>query len=129
MAYAPYSNFLVGAALEMRRGREVRIFTGCNVENASYGATICAERTALLKGVSEGFREILKVVVVGPEPIPPCGLCLQTMSEFATAHTQVWMTSPKVLGAAQTFRDIFPAAFSKDSVLKNSSVIKGNTSK
>lgn len=86
-AYAPYSHFLVGAAVKTKDGR---IFTGCNVENASYGATICAERTAVVKAVSEGACSITDIAIAGgPEkegPLrqcSPCGICRQVLSEFA----------------------------------------------
>lgn len=81
-AYAPYSGFRVGAALLTRDGR---IYLGCNIENASYGATNCAERTAIFKAVSEGQREFEAIAVVCSEGTPayPCGICLQVMSEFS----------------------------------------------
>ena len=80
-AYAPYSNFPVGAALLADDGR---VFTGVNVENASYGLTTCAERTAVSKAVSEGARAFLAIAVVGPEDdvsCPPCGSCRQILHE------------------------------------------------
>ena len=80
-AYAPYSNFQGGAALLAADGR---IFTGCNVENASYGLTICAERVALFKAVSEGAREFKAIAIAcGAGPCAPCGACRQVLSEFA----------------------------------------------
>lgn len=80
MAYAPYSNYAVGAALLMADGR---IFTGVNVENASYGLTICAERTAVFKAVSEGARKIMAVAVCTENGGSPCGACRQVLVEFA----------------------------------------------
>ena len=81
LAYAPYSHFRVGAALLAKDGR---IFTGCNVENASYGLTVCAERVALFKAVSEGAREFLAIAVAcGEGPCAPCGACRQVLYEFA----------------------------------------------
>ncbi len=89
-AYAPYSNYKVGAALLTADGK---VFTGCNVENASYGATNCAERTAFFKAVSEGYTEFAAIAVVGgenseeiterfPDYAFPCGVCRQVMKEF-----------------------------------------------
>jgi cytidine deaminase len=81
-AYAPYSRFHVGAALLAADGR---VFTGCNVENASYGLANCAERVAIGKAVSEGVREFLAIAVTGPEevtPCAPCGACRQVLYEF-----------------------------------------------
>ena len=82
-AYAPYSGYKVGAAVLSASGK---VYTGCNVENASYGLTICAERVAILKAVSEGESEITAVAIVaGESEIPrPCGACLQVMAEFAS---------------------------------------------
>ncbi|MDE5778728.1 MAG: cytidine deaminase [Lachnospiraceae bacterium] len=81
-AYAPYSGFYVGAALLTKNGK---IYTGCNIENASYGATNCAERTAVFKAVSEGEREFERIAVVAKDGTTayPCGICLQVMHEFA----------------------------------------------
>lgn len=81
-AYAPYSNFLVGAALECEDGT---VITGCNVENAAYGSSICAERTALTKAVSEGHRRFRRLAIVGSgsELCWPCGACRQMLCEFA----------------------------------------------
>ena len=90
-AYAPYSGFMVGAALLCKDGR---IFTGCNIENASYGATNCAERTAFFKAVSEGYREFTAIAIAGGrresqslEYCAPCGICRQVMSEFCDPDT------------------------------------------
>jgi cytidine deaminase len=88
-SYAPYSNFPVGAALLAADGR---VFTGTNVENASYGLTTCAERTAVVKAVSEGARDFVAVAIVGPQddlPCPPCGSCLQILHEVAPGITVV----------------------------------------
>lgn len=82
-AYAPYSGFHVGAAL---LGRNGRIYTGCNVENSSYGVSCCAERTALFKAVSEGEREFEAIAIVssGGGVTYPCGICRQALSEFGS---------------------------------------------
>ncbi|MCP4415695.1 MAG: cytidine deaminase [Chloroflexi bacterium] len=79
-AYVPYSNYPVGAALLMENGR---IFTGVNVENASYGLSNCAERTAVFKAVSEGYKKILAVAVATDNAGSPCGACRQVLTEFA----------------------------------------------
>ena len=80
-AYVPYSGYAVGAALETKDGH---VFTGCNVENAAYGNTLCAERTALVKAVSEGYREFTKIAIAASGSAPyPCGACRQSLSEFA----------------------------------------------
>jgi len=80
-SYSPYSKFRVGAAL---LGASGKIYRGCNVENASFGATICAERTAMVKAVSEGERKFRAIAVVSDSPdyTPPCGICRQFLSEF-----------------------------------------------
>ena len=82
-AYAPYSNFHVGAAVQTKSGK---IFTGCNVENASYGATVCAERIAIFKAVSEGESELMAIAIFvdSDKLFPPCGMCRQVMSEFSS---------------------------------------------
>ena len=91
-AYAPYSGYKVGAALLCKNGK---LFTGCNIENASYTPTVCAERTAFFKAVSEGEREFEKIAVVGgkdgnvTDTFMPCGVCRQVMTEFCKADFTV----------------------------------------
>jgi cytidine deaminase len=82
-SYSPYSGYAVGAAVAAESGK---VYTGCNVENSSYGATICAERNAIFKAVSEGERKFTKIAVAGStdDPAYPCGICRQVMSEFAS---------------------------------------------
>jgi len=81
-SYSPYSHLRVGAAIQMDNGK---VYTGCNVENATFAASVCAERTAIAKAVSQGSRSIKTVVVTSDakEPLLPCGVCLQTISEFS----------------------------------------------
>ncbi|MFK7909445.1 MAG: cytidine deaminase [Akkermansiaceae bacterium] len=81
-AYAPYSNFCVGAALLAENGET---YTGCNVENASYGLTNCAERTAVFKAVSEGAEKFMAIAIALPDGGSPCGACRQVLNEFNPA--------------------------------------------
>lgn len=113
-AYSPYSRLRVGAAL---RAVDGRIFTGCNVENASFGLTSCAERTALVKAVSEGAREFdaLAVASEGERPLMPCGACRQMLSEFAPNLRIVIASSGG--GTRETFlHDLLPHAFGPSDV-------------
>ena len=94
LAFAPYSHFKVGAALCASNGESEKIFTDCNIENSSYGLSICAERTAIFKAVSEGYKKILAIAIVGGEDnkqlfdfAMPCGACRQVMAEFGEYET------------------------------------------
>ena len=110
-AYAPYSHFRVGAALLDEKNR---LFTGCNVENASYGATCCAERTAIFKAISEGSKTIRRLAVVcdQPEPCMPCGICRQVMAEFASADFLLLAAAPDGQFRAYTLPELLPDHFS-----------------
>jgi cytidine deaminase len=109
-AYVPYSRFHVGAALLDENNR---LFTGCNVENASYGATCCGERTAIFKAISEGSRQIRRLAVVGDqdEPCMPCGICRQVMSEFAAPDFELIAASPSGSFRRYTINELLPDAF------------------
>ena len=113
-AYAPYSNFKVGAALLASNGR---VFTGCNVENATYGLTVCAERVALWKAVSEGEREFVAVAVVadGERPPSPCGACRQLLWEFSG---DIEVITANLRRARQSYRlsELFPHPFDRTSL-------------
>jgi cytidine deaminase len=112
-AYAPYSKFRVGAAVLTRSGK---IYTGVNVENASYGLTICAERVAVFKAVSEGDRDIVAVAVVvdSDEPAAPCGACRQVIAEFNPDALVVMATADKRKVVTASLRDLFPSPFRGD---------------
>ena len=110
-AYTPYSHFCVGAAIVSTKGN---IYRGCNVENSSYGATICAERSAVMQGVAaEGNFKVAMVVVVSDDdpPAPPCALCLQVLAEFATKKTMVYLYDLQGRCEAYTFQDLLPHPF------------------
>ncbi|MCM2280858.1 MAG: cytidine deaminase [Bdellovibrionaceae bacterium] len=109
-AHAPYSKFKVGSALLAPRGR---VFGGCNVENASYGGTVCAERVAILKAVSEGVTRFTDIVVVtvAKTPAAPCALCLQTMAEFFDPETRIWLASPTKIVSVHRFVELLPKPF------------------
>ncbi|NDL68154.1 cytidine deaminase [Anaerotalea alkaliphila] len=110
-AYAPYSRFRVGAAISTASGR---VFTGCNVENASFGATNCAERTAVFKAVSEGEKGILKVAIAGSsgEPLFPCGICRQVLAEFMEPDGTVLVDGPEGIHAYR-LGDLLPNSFDR----------------
>lgn len=110
IAYVPYSKFPVGAALLTTDGE---VFTGCNIENASYSMTICAERTAFFKAVSEGKLEFEKLLVTGGTegPISPCGACRQVIAEFCSPDMPVILTNVKGDTTETTVEKLLPGAF------------------
>ncbi|MCM3690347.1 cytidine deaminase [Neobacillus niacini] len=110
-AYVPYSKFQVGAALIAKDGK---VFRGCNIENASYGMTNCAERTALFKAYSEGVTQFDTLVVVADtdRPVPPCGACRQVISELCDAEMEVVLTNLKGDVQRILVKDLLPGAFS-----------------
>ncbi len=110
-AVADYSGFKVGAALETTSGE---IITGCNIENATYGLTMCAERVAMFKALSEGHREFRRVAVVAdtPSPTPPCGSCRQILWEFA-GDVEVVLANLEDVTARYRMQDLLPVPFDK----------------
>lgn len=114
-SYVPYSHFAVGAAVLMSDGS---IYTGCNIENAAYGPTVCAERTAIFKAVSEGKRGLLAVAVAGApegtvpaEICPPCGTCRQVMKEFAVPDFRAILAADEAHYEVYTMDELLPAGF------------------
>jgi len=115
-AYAPYSRFKVGAALLAKSGK---VYTGCNVENASYGLTCCAERNAVFQAVGRGERDLIAIAIVSdsPEPTAPCGACRQVLSEFAP-ELEVIMAGAKGRVKTRRLKELLPDSFGPKS-LKN----------
>lgn len=111
-AYAPYSNFHVGAAVLLKDGT---IVSGANVENASYGLSNCAERTALFKVYALGYRkdDIVKMLVLADtlEPVSPCGACRQVMSELLKEDTSIILTNLKKVTKIYTIKELLPFSF------------------
>ena len=114
-AYAPYSGFFVGAALECKDGT---VYTGCNIENASFSPTNCAERTAFFKAVSEGQREFRRIAIVGGKEgemvaPSPCGVCLQVMAEFCEAtQFEIIMARSEDDYTVRKLAELLPNSFS-----------------
>jgi cytidine deaminase len=106
-AYTPYSHYKVGAALLSKSGK---VYTGCNVENASYGHTVCAERTAVLKAVSEGETEFEAIAVVTKNGGSPCGACRQVLSEFAPRLT-IYIADKNGEYRTTTMKKLLPDSF------------------
>ena len=118
MAYVPYSHFRVGAALMTKNGR---IYRGCNVENAAYSPTNCAERTAVFKAVSEGEREFAAIAVVGDDDTytAPCGVCRQVLREFVIPEEFiVIMVGREYDYQSMTLSELLPASFSQKNLTR-----------
>ena len=120
MAYAPYSEYLVGAALVVPSGK---IYTGCNVENASYGLTNCAERTAVFKAVSEGQLEFDAIAVVGGmedaeelDYCAPCGVCRQVLREFCDNDFEIILAKDVEHRKTLTLKEILPLGFGPENL-------------
>ena len=111
-AYSPYSSVRIGAAVLTRDGK---VFTGCNIENVSYGLSCCAERTAIFKAVSEGRRDLVAIAVVGSskEFTSPCGACRQVMAEF-NPKMRVIRRGTDGYASETTAQDLLPSAFSPE---------------
>ncbi|MCX7710303.1 MAG: cytidine deaminase [Clostridia bacterium] len=111
-AYAPYSKFRVGAAVLTENGK---VFTGVNIENASFGATNCAERTAVFKAVSEGENKIRAVAIASDseEYIYPCGICRQVLAEFGDRNMKVICSKPNGEFIVRKLEEVLPNAFTE----------------
>lgn len=120
-AYVPYSGYKVGAAL-LTKSR--KIYTGCNIENASYTPTVCAERVAIFKAVSEGEKEFEAIAVVGGKDgkisgiFPPCGVCRQVMSEFCGRNFEVLLVSGEDSYEKYKLSELLPLSFTPDNMTK-----------
>lgn len=109
-AYAPYSNFKVGAVLLSKTGK---IYTGCNIENASYSLTCCAERVAIFKAISHGETEFDTFIITSntEAPIAPCGACRQVMNEFFDEHVTIVLTNKTNKRKELSIKQLLPYAF------------------
>ena len=120
-AYVPYSGFTVGAALLTKGGK---VYRGCNIENAAYGPSNCAERTAIFKAVSEGEREFAAIAVVGgkggvvTDIFPPCGVCRQVMQDFCRPDFPVYMGRGDGSYVAVRLEDLLPYGFTAEKYMK-----------
>lgn len=109
-AYVPYSHFPIGAALLTKDGH---VFSGCNIENASFGLTNCGERTAIFKAVSEGYQELSEIAIYGQteNPVSPCGACRQVMTEFFPSTAKVTLIAKDGSTRETTVGDLLPYSF------------------
>lgn len=113
-SYSPYSGYKVGAALLCENGK---VFTGCNIENAAYSPTVCAERTAIFKAVSEGERKFSMIAVAGGKDgviqgaFPPCGVCRQVMAEFCKADFKIITVTGEESFKEYTLKELLPESF------------------
>lgn len=107
-AYSPYSKVQVGSALESASGK---IFYGCNIENSSFGATICAERVAIFNAIAQGEKEILKIYIYTKDGWPPCGCCRQVMAEFANPNLKIILGDAQGREAVYSLHDLIPMSF------------------
>ncbi|HAM81149.1 cytidine deaminase [Ornithinibacillus bavariensis] len=116
-AYVPYSNFPVGAALLTKSGK---IYTGCNIENAAFPVSLCAERVAIFKAISEGETDFVEMAVVADteRPVPPCGSCRQVMSEFFDPDMVIHLTNLRINTLSTTMDELLPFSFKKSDMEK-----------
>lgn len=118
-SHSPYSTKRIGAAIRLSNGQ---VYSGCNIENASYGGTVCAERVAIWKAFSENKKpvHITHVAVASAEesPWPPCGFCRQVLAEFAKPETEVVLTNTTGKEKTISFKDLFPFAFEPEHLTK-----------
>ncbi len=118
-SYSPYSNYKVGAALLTEDGK---VYTGCNIENASFSATVCAERTAFFKAVSEGVHDFVKIAVAGGEKgtisgeFPPCGICRQVMAEFCNENFEILVVTSERTYQKYTLSELLPHSFNPENL-------------
>lgn len=114
-SYSPYSNYKVGAVIKIKGVKD--LFFGCNVENASYGATVCAERVAVFNAISKlGKIKIEKVLILtkNANPAGPCGMCLQVLSEFCEPKTRIYLANLRGKVNEKSLSDLFPMQFNAD---------------
>jgi cytidine deaminase len=118
-SHSPYSNKKIGASIKLANGK---VYSGCNIENASYGGTVCAERVAIWKAYSENKSDVkvVEVFVASDEvqPWPPCGFCRQVLSEFASGDTEVTLVNLNNIEVTYKFKDLFPEAFKPEHLVK-----------
>ncbi len=111
-AYAPYSNFKVGAALKTKKGQ---IYTGSNIENSSFGLTVCAERIAIFKAVNDGIRDFEFIAICADKEVFPCGACLQVMNEFSPEIKIILKVKGKI--KVYKLKELLPFGFEKNFLL------------
>lgn len=111
LAHSPYSKAQVGSAIETEDGQ---VFVGCNIENSSYGGTVCAERVAIWKAVSEGHKKVKRVYVYTKDGWPPCGMCLQVMTEFGDGNLEVTFGDEKGKETTKKLKELLTQAFTPD---------------
>ena len=115
-AYSPYSHACVGSAILTSAGK---IYSGCNIENSSYGGTVCAERVAIFKAISEEQVSLKQIYVYTKAGWPPCGLCRQVISEFAAPDLEVIIGDEAGVENVISFKDLMPLSFTPDKLLNN----------